>query len=309
MPEVILLVVLFSIFLFLPFVPSIIELFLKRDAKPIPINPERKKEPDYFGKSFINLLASALKDIKIQEVEKSNPVYLKLKLNREEWVGFLNDEKLAESTMDTPVIFTKDTVFLQNHTFKRELVVFGNAVFKNTCVARSLYVKGDCLIEAPVRIARWAHMEGTLITMSDADLGVSVYAREIKIRGWTTFKRAYAQKIDTSDTPLVDKKNNTERAINLKGNFSITDNISIGGKEKPVFVDGDVFCDGDVQIEGDVWIKGDVFSQKSITLKDGVVIGIEGKVKSVVARGEILIKGPFRIYGYIHSEKGVEVSP
>jgi hypothetical protein len=314
MLEVLLLVVLFFVLLFLPFVPSLIELFLKRDAEPIHINPERKKEPDYFGKSFINLLATALKELKIQEVERLNPVYLKLKLNKEEWVGFLNEEKLSESTMDTPVVFTKDTVFLQNHTFRRELVVFGNAVFKNTCVARSLYVKGDCLIEAPVRIVRWAHVKGTLITRSNADLGVSVYAREIKIRGWTTFKRAYAQKIDTSDAPLVDKKNidkknNTERVINLKGNFSITDNISIAGKEKPVFVDGDIFCDGDVEIEGDVWIKGNVFSQKSITLKDGVVIGIEGKVKSVVARGEILIKGPFRIYGYIHSEKRVEVSP
>jgi predicted acyltransferase (DUF342 family) len=172
-----------------------------------------------------------------------------------------------------------------------------------------LYVKGDCVIEAPVRIARWVHIEGTLIVNSNADLGVSVYAREMKIRGRTTFKRAYAQKIDTSDEPLIDKKNNTERVINLKGNFGITGNISIGGKERPVFVDGDIFCDGAAQIEGDVWIKGNVFSQKSITLKDGVVIGIEGKVKSVVARGEILIKGPFRIYGYIHSEKGVEASP
>jgi cytoskeletal protein CcmA (bactofilin family) len=309
MPEVILLVALFSILLFLPFIPSIIELFLKKDVKPISIDLERKKEPDYFGKSFINLLASALKELKIQEVEKLNPVYLKLKLNKEEWVGFLSDEKLAESTMDTPVIFTKDTVFLQNHTFKRELVVFGNAVFKNTCVARSLYVKRDCLIKAPVRVARWVHVEGTLITKSNADLGVNVYAREIKIRNWATFKRAYAQKIDTSDEPLIDKKNNTGRVINLKGNFGITGSITIGGKERPVFVDGDVFCDGDIQIEGDVWIKGNVFSQESITLKNGVVIGIEGKVKSVVARGEILIKGPFRIYGYLHSEKLVEVSP
>jgi cytoskeletal protein CcmA (bactofilin family) len=308
MPEVVLLLALFSILLFLPFVPSLIELFLKRDAKPIPIDPERKKEPDYFGKSFINLLATALKDLKIQEVEKPNPVYLKLKLNREEWVGFLNDEKLAEDTMDTPVIFTKDTVFLQNHTFKRELVVFGNAVFKNTCLARSLYVKGDCVIKAPLRIARWVHVEGNLITKSNADLGVSVYAREMKIRGWTTFKRAYAKKIDTSDEPLIDKKN-VERTINLQGNFGITGSITIGGKERPVFVDGDIFCDGDVQIEGDVWIKGNVFSQKSITLKNGVVIGREGKVKSVVAKGEILIKGPFRIYGYIHSEKRVEASP
>lgn len=309
MPEVILLVALFSILLFLPFVPSLIELLLKRDAKPIPIDLERKKEPDYFGKSFINLLATALKDLKIQEVKKFNPVYLKLKLNREEWVGFLNDEKLAEDTMDTPVIFTKDTVFLQNHTFKRELVVFGNAVFKNTCVARSLYVKGDCVIEAPVHIARWVHVEGTLITKSNADLGVSVYAREMKIRSWTTFKRAYAKKIDTSDEPLIDKENNTGRVINLKGNFGITGSITIGGKERPVFVDGDIFCDGAAQIEGDVWIKGNVFSQETITLKNGVVIGKEGKVKSVVARGEILIKGPFRIYGYIHSEKRVEASP
>lgn len=309
MPKVILLIALFFILLFLlPFVPSLIELFLKRDAKPISVDPERKKEPDYFGKSFMYLLSTALKDLKIQEVEKYNSVYLKLKLNREEWVGFLNDESLAGNTLDTPVVFTKDTVFLQNHTFKRELVVFGNAVFKNTCIARSLYVQGNCIIEAPVRIARWVHVEGTLITKSNADLGVSVYTREMKIRGWTTFKRAYAKKIDTSDDLLIDKKN-VEGTINLQGNFSITGNISIGGKERPVFVDGDLFCDGDVQIEGDVWIKGNVFSQKSITLKNGVVIGREGKVKSVVAKGEILIKGPFRIYGYIHSEKRVEVNP
>jgi cytoskeletal protein CcmA (bactofilin family) len=308
MPEISLLIVLFFILLFLPFIPSIIELFLKRDVKPIPIDLNRKKEPDYFGKSFINLLATALKDLKIQEVEKLNPVYLKLKLNREEWIGFLNDEKLSENTMDIPVIFTKDTVFLQNHTFKRELVVFGNAVFKNTCLARSLYVEGDCVIEAPVRIARWVHVEGTLIIKSNADLGVSVYAREVKIRGRTTFKSVYAQKIDISDEPLVDKRN-MKGIIIVQENIGTPHSVTISGKERPIFIDRDVFCEGDVQIEGDVWIKGDVFSQKSITLKNGVVVGEEGKVKSLVARGEILIEGPFRIYGYMHSEKQVEVSP
>jgi predicted acyltransferase (DUF342 family) len=197
---------------------------------------------------------------------------------------------------------------LQKHVFKRELAVLGNAVFADKCIARALYVKGDCVIEAPVRIARWVHVEGTLIVNSNADLGVSVYAREIKIRGWATFKRAYAQKIDTLDEPLIEK-NNKERVINLQGNFGITGNITIGGEKGPIFISGNIFCDDNVEIEGDVWIKGDVFSQKNITLKDGVVIGIEGKVKSVVARGEILIKGPFRIYGYLHSEKGIEVSP
>ena len=306
MHEVILIAGLFSMFLFLPFVLSFIELFLKRDAEPIPIDLEYKKDPDYFTKRFINLLNDALKKLNIQEVKEPTPI--KLELNKEDWIVFPGDRILTEKTINTPIVLTKDTVFLQKHVFKRELAVLGNAVFADKCIARALYVKGDCVIEAPVHIARWVHVEGTLIVNSNADLGVSVYAREIKIRGCATFKRAYAQKIDTLDEPLIDKKN-VERAINLQGNFSITSNISIGGKDRPVFVDENIFCDGDVQIEGDVWIKGNVFSQKSITLKNGVVVGEEGKVKSVVARGEILIKGPFRIYGYIHSEKRVEASP
>jgi len=306
MHEVILIAGLFSIFLFLPFALSFIELFLKRDAKPILIDLEYKKDPDYFTKRFVNLLNDALKNLNIQELKEPTPI--KLELNKEEWIVFPGDRILTEKTINTPIVLTKDTVFLQKHVFKRELAVLGNAVFAEKCLARALYVKGDCVIEAPVRIARWVHVEGTLIVNSNADLGVSVYAREIKIRGWATFKRAYAQKIDTLDEPLIDKKNNKERVINLQGNFGITGNITIGGEKGPIFVNGNIFCDDDVEIEGDVWIKGDVFSQKSITLKNGVVVGEEGKVKSVVARGEILIEGPFRIYGYLHSEKGVEVS-
>jgi len=306
MHEVILIAGLFSIFLFLPFVPSFIELFLKRDAKPIPIDLEYKKDPDYFTKRFINLLNDALKNLNIQEVKEPTPI--KIELNKEEWIVFPDDRILTEKTINTPIVFTKDTVFLQKHVFKRELAVLGNVVFLDKCLARALYVKGDCVIEAPVRIARWVHVEGTLIVNSNADLGVSVYAREIKIRGWATFKRAYAQKIDTLDEPLIDNKNNKEKVINLQGNFGITGNITIDGEKGSIFVNGNIFCDDDVEIEGDVWIKGDVFSQKSITLKNGVVVGEEDKVKSVVARGEILIEGPFRIYGYLHSEKGVEIS-
>jgi hypothetical protein len=192
MHEVILIAGLFSMFLFLPFVLSFIELFLKRDAKPIPIDLEYKKDPDYFTKRFINLLNDALKNLNIQEVKEPTPI--KLKLNKEEWIVFPGDRILTEKTINTPIVLTKDTLFLQKHVFKRELAVLGNAVFKNTCVARSLYVKGDCLIKAPIRIARWVHVEGTLITRSNADLGVSVYAREIRIRGWTTFKKGVCPK-------------------------------------------------------------------------------------------------------------------
>lgn len=310
MLEIFLLIIAFIFLLLLPFLPSILELILKKDKEPIPIDQHRTKEPDYFGKSFIKLLTTALKDLNIQKIEELKPVYLKLKLNREEWVGVLNSEDLLETNVPTPIIYTQSAIFNHSHIFRRELLIFGDAVFLNTCVARSLYVKGNCFIEAPVRIVRWVHVEGNLITKSKADLGVSVYALEVKIRNRTTFKRAYAKKIDTSDEPLLDKKpTQEERTININGSFSVRGSITIGDKEGPVVVNGDIFSDGDVQIEGSVWVKGNVFSQSSITLKNGVVIGIEGKVKSAVARGKILIEGPFRIYGYLHSEKLVEVIP
>ncbi|MCI4458148.1 MAG: polymer-forming cytoskeletal protein [Thermocrinis sp.] len=279
MYEIVLITGLFLILLLLPFILPFAELFLKKDVKPIPIDIKRRKEPDYFGKSFINILTTALNDLRIQEVQKLNPVCLKLKLNREEWVVFLNNENLLEEVVDDVIVFTKDAVFLQNHIFRRELAVLGNAVFKNACVIRSLYVKGDCIIDAPIRIARWVHVEGTLIVNSHADLGVSVYARKIKIRNRTTFKRAFAQEITTSDKPI----------------------------DVRLIINGNVFRDDDIEIEGNVWIKGNVFSQGIIVIENGVVIGEEGKVKSLVARDEIFIGGSFKIYGYIHSEKQVEI--
>ncbi|MCI4458357.1 MAG: polymer-forming cytoskeletal protein [Thermocrinis sp.] len=281
MHEIVLIAGLFFVLLLLPLILPFAELFLKKDAKPIPIDIGRRKEPDYFGKSFINILTTALNDLKIQKVEKLNPVYLKLKLNREEWVGFLSDESLLGETVDDVIVFTKDAVFLQSHAFKRELVVFGNAVFKNACVIRSLYVRGDCIIDAPVSIARWVHVEGTLIVNSYANLGVNVYARKIKIKSRAFFKRAYAQEITTSDK-IVDTK---------------------------LVINGNIFRDDDIEIEGNVWIKGNVFSQGNVTIKNGIVVGEEGKVKSLIARDKVFIEGPFKIYGYIHSEKQVEIKP
>ncbi len=310
MPKVLLLIIAFIFLLLLPFLPSILEIIFKRDKDPIPIDQHRTKEPDYFGKSFIKLLTKAFEDLNIQNISKLQLAYIQLKLKREEWVGVLNSEDLLETNVHTSIIFTQDAVFNHSHTFRRELVVFGNAVFLSECVLRSLYVKGDCFVEAPLSVVRWVHVEGNLIIKSKADLGVSVYALEVKIRDRTTFKRAYAKKIDTSDKPLLDKNPTQEgRTININGSFSVKGSITIGDKEGPVVIDGDLFSDGDVQIEGNVWIKGNVFSQSSITLKNGVVIGIEGKVKSAVARGKIFIKGPVRIYGYLHSEKLVEVIP
>jgi cytoskeletal protein CcmA (bactofilin family) len=292
MPEIIPIVGLFLIFLFLPFTFPILELLLKRDAKPIPIDLEYKKDPNYFTKRFIRLLDDALKNLNIQEIKEPTPA--KLELINETWIVFPSNKTLKENTINNPAVFIGDAVFSQKHIFKRELAVLGNAVFKNECVARTLYVKGDCIIGAPIRIARWVHVEGTLTINSYADLGVSVYAREIKIRNKATFKRAYAKKIDTLDEPLIDKKSD----VNLQENL---------GSKIPIIVNGNIFRDVDIEIEGNVWIKGNIFSQGSITLKNGVVVGEEGKAKSVVARDKIVIKGPFRIYGYLHSEDGVEV--
>lgn len=308
MHEVTLLTTLFLILLVLPFIPSVLELLLKRDKEPIPIDIDHEEKPYYFGERFVNLLATSLKELGIQEIEKMSPVNLRLKLNREEWFNFVDDEKLVESVVDKPTVFTKPVTLLRNHTFKKELAVFGETVFLGSCVTRSLYVEGDCLVITPIRIVRWTHVEGTLIVEANADLGVSVYAYEMKINGRTTFKRGYARKIATENEPTLDKEVLPD-TINLQGGLSVKGNVAIDGAKRMVVVDGDIFSKSDIEVEGRVWIKGNVFTQGSVTLKNGVVVGVEGKVKSVVARGEISIKGPFKVYGYIHSERIVEVEP
>lgn len=303
-------ILLFILLMLLPFGASILEVILKKDAKPIHIDLERTKEPDYFGKSFMRILKTALESLKIDHERTSSYFYAKVPLPKgEEWVGFLTPDLLLEEEVPTVSVFLSDTHLHVKRTFKKEVVVLGRLLITEECSMRSLYTQGDCTVKAPTRIVRWLHVEGNLGIDSPADLGQSAYVKgDAVINSSVKFKRLYARKVST----LAYKQRKTgfkEEPINISGTLRVKGSLNIDGTRKSVHIDGDLFSDGKIELQGNVHVKGSVFSQSDVVLKDGVRIGEEGKVKSVVAKGRVLIKGAFEAYGYLHAEGGGVIEP
>jgi predicted acyltransferase (DUF342 family) len=50
-------------------------------------------------------------------------------------------------------------------------------------------------------------------------------------------------------------------------------------------------------------VYGILFTQENIIVNDGVEIGLLGKIKSVVARGDITFGKNCKVYGYIGTER------
>ena len=72
---------------------------------------------------------------------------------------------------------------------------------------------------------------------------------------------------------------------------------------------GNLFADGDIFLDSNSTVLGNVFSQGNIYCERGVVIGREGRVSSVIARGQIVMERDCFVYGYISNETGGLVWP
>lgn len=67
---------------------------------------------------------------------------------------------------------------------------------------------------------------------------------------------------------------------------------------------GNVFADGDVHLGRNSTILGNVFSQGDIYCEAGCIVGCEGHVSSMVARGRIIFEEDCWIHGYVSNEMG-----
>ena len=72
--------------------------------------------------------------------------------------------------------------------------------------------------------------------------------------------------------------------------------------ENDVAVKGDIFADGSITIGKNCLVIGNLFSQNSIILGTDTVIGVEGKIKSVIGKKEIILHSNVKIHGYVLTE-------
>ena len=291
--------------LLLPFSASILEVVFRKDAKPVYINLDYTREPDYFGKSFMTVLKKALNSLNMNIEEIFSCCYVSLSMPRgKEWINFTTPDFLSEKEVLAVTVFLSDTHLNTEKTFKKEVVVLGDFLLTENCTMRSLYVRGDCIIKSCLRVERWLHIEGNLEVNSFTTLGCSSYVKgDAVIKGSVAFKRFYAKRISTFT--CEQKESGSEKnSVNIKGPLKTKWPLIIDGTKRSICIDGDLFSEGDVEIQGNVHVKGCVFSQGNVVLKHGVRIGDKDRIKSVVAKEKIIIKGAFEIYGYLHAENG-----
>lgn len=67
---------------------------------------------------------------------------------------------------------------------------------------------------------------------------------------------------------------------------------------------GNIFANSDVYLGRNSTVLGNVFSQGDVYCEPGVVIGREGHISSVIARGKIVLEQDCFIYGYVSNEMG-----
>jgi len=297
---------LFFFLILLPFLPGLLELFLYKDARPLDINLKISKDPAYFGRSFLRLLETSLRSQKNisgpEELSESTTLMLSGEKEEELRVFFPEEAEELEERMSSIVFFKGTTVIRKPVIFLKEVLVWGDLVLESPCTFRALYIRGDGLFKAPVKIVRWLHVEGTLSVKAPSWLGHSTFAGEAaSLRAPTTFKRIFAPRISTSSGEglrIFRKKQAEVRPESLGSRQALV----FEGKKKPLIFEKDLFSEEKIELHGPIWVKGHIFSQKEIKIKNFVVLGEKGKIKSAIGKRGIKIEGPFLGYGYLHTE-------
>jgi predicted acyltransferase (DUF342 family) len=299
----------------------------KKDDNYIEINLNYKRDPAYFGKTFLNLLNLAilnkLKKYDTEALNKIENLILEISLfkDKKEIIYLTNNfediNKLKDSTnlkekdiCSIIIMNKKSTEIKKPMNFKKEFINLGNLIISNKVSFFALIVKGDLILnkDSEITIEKYLHVDGNIYFNSKANVGGSIYSSEnIYINSLVTFKRMFAKEIKTQlDENFVFLDDIEENKFNnktlIKGNLKIYGKLELNPDSEFIIIQGNLVSENDIILKGNIWVKENIFTQGNISLSNGVVVGVKNKIKSIVAKKNITIGPKVKIYGYIHSE-------
>lgn len=328
-----LLISLVSMFV-LPIIAS--ALSNEHDEEILEINQDNTKDLRYFSSSFKDKFL-----VSYQMYEETGEFIM----SRKEDI-YVEDvfSHIESKSYDKMLYLKTDSKFVDNTTFSREVYVKGSIQLGENTTVRGLAAEDSVVAGNRLNIIRWIDGNKTVIIGDQSSLGQSASSGELLIIGrQSSFKRLFAPKIvfgkntfyleDDNDTPIVSVNRTIERDIRIlvpdeetksyvfegtivtnkdldittgmviKGNITTHGNLIV---ESNCIVHGNIFAEKNVFIGKSSKVYGTIFSQENITLSDAVKIGVQGKIKSIVAREKITIGNNVTVYGYISCEKGGE---
>ena len=197
----IILILIFAFFIFLPFVPGIIELLAPADDKPLPVK-DYSRDARYFGGSFRRIL----KDSFQRDGFEKNISEIKLSSGLEKIEIISSDFNSYEKKLDHMLLVSGNLTAKHNSNFNKEIYIKGNAYFGNNNIIRAAAVDKNVEINETAKIIRWLDANGGIKAGENSYLGISASCGEkLQLSNGCRFRRLFGNPILTlQDTSKVD---------------------------------------------------------------------------------------------------------
>lgn len=299
----------------------------KEEQGTLVVRRNNRKDPYYFVRSFKEIMEKAL---------ELGPEDGFLQLSKPEQFAYLDE--VQGKVVDKLVIGRKDFVGKKTFVFEKEIyskysVVLAECTQARAVAAERLRLKRHC------QILRWCDGTTEVCIEPECDLGVSATSGSyLQVMENCTFQRLYGPQVDivaevkggqparhvtdqegTIEIPkecktaernvrMISEKSVIKGDIITKYPLCIKEGARIFGHiksrksiyvEKDVVIDGNVFADASVVLQEKCHVTGDVFSQQDVYVGPCCVIGQKGKIKSVVAKSNIILSEEVTMFGYI----------
>lgn len=324
---------LLALLFVLPFLPGIREFIKKEDASPLYINMNYSKDPRFFARSFKS---------KIQEVLRTAGDHTgihEVMLSKPESLVIENNVLVAAGSRKRNLHYIKERLSTEAHAaFEQEVYVCGETIIGADNEIRALACEASVRILPRTKILRWLDAEGDVEVAEACDLGISVTsARKLRVAPRCTFRRLYGFPISTGepgednfpswdlqadekqvDCTMIERGVRSVEPGSSKDGSIISDkSLTIGEQSRIMghvkahgtlrigagaIVRGNVFAEKDIILGPGCRVFGTVFTQGKVTCERNAVVGMEGKVKSVVAKKGIELQQGVNIYGFISTE-------
>jgi len=303
----VLLVLLAGVLFTLPLVPTLIELRLKRDGRPLDVIQEYAGDIRYFSYGFRRYIAGVLEPL--QECVASGTTAKGTMPDGDPYLllGRTDDASVLSSgqktaTCQSVVAAGMDVVLPDGITFVKEIYAAGQFTGGEKNVFRALLGEKDIQLGRASTVNRWAHAVGAFRAEHDCDLYGRISSdREIQMESGCAFQRLNAPRIalGRSDAEETDDGAETSPTPLPPGRRLVDEDLEIQAGE---IVSANIVARGTVHIGAGAQVFGSVKSHKQMALEAGV--RVEG---GLISASTMHIGRDCRITGPVIAEHGMAI--
>jgi hypothetical protein len=303
----VLLVLLMGIFLTLPLLPALKELYLKRDAEPLNVVQQYAGEIRHFSYGFRSYIAYLLEPLR--ECVASNTSARGTMPDGDQYllVGSAVDARLVIAGGEKRICHSLvaagiDVVFPDGVVFSKEVYAERDFTGGEKSVFRAVLGEKGVHLARASTVVRWAHAVGAFRAEYDCDLYGRISSdREIRLESGCAFQRLNAPRIKLGrlDEEESDIAVETTRAPLTHGRQLVDEDLEIQAGQ---IISANIVTRGRLHIGAGARVLGSVKSHKHMVLDAGV--RVEG---SLMSASTMRIGPDCHIAGPVVAEHGIAI--